>query len=223
MPPIFACLILCGTQISVTIDARATPEARSATRFVLDASDPRVRPTNPDYLAIARAAARALSTQGFEEAKSPGDGDVVVLIDWMVGEPRVIAHHAGGDVGGPQVSGAAAGTKGMPAGGTGNNASFGFGAEATDRADLVYPRTITLRGVDRAAFQADPAAKGLWDVTLRSDGDTDDVPTFAPQMVAAAMPYLASNAGKVRGRLGSTEDPVKFVRGDIPALPAKKP
>jgi hypothetical protein len=60
-------------------------------------------------------------------------------------------------------------------------------------------------------------------MTLKSDGDTDDVPTFAPQMVAVAMPYLASNTGKVRGRLGSTEDPVKFVRGDIPTLPAKKP
>jgi hypothetical protein len=223
MPPIFACLMLCGTQIGVSIDARATPEARSETRFVLAASDPRVRATNPDYLAIAKAVARALSTQGFEEAKSPDDGDVVVLVDWMVSEPKVVAHHAGGDVGGPQVSGAAAGTKGMPAGGAGNNASFGFGAEATDRADLVYSRTVILRGVDRAAYRADPTAKGLWDMTLKSDGDTDDVPTFAPQMIAVALPYMASNAGKVRGRLGSTEDPVKFVRGDIPALPAKKP
>jgi hypothetical protein len=222
MPPIFACLILCGTQVSVSIDAKATPEARSETRFVLAASDPRVRPTNPDYMAIAKAVARALSAQGFEEAKSAEDSNVVVLIDWMVSDPKVVARHTGGDVGAPQVSGAAPGAKGMPVGGTTNNASFGFGAEAMDRADLVYTRTVTLKGVDRAAYKADPGAKGLWDMTLKSDGDTDDAPTFAPQMVAVAMPYLASNAGKVRGRLGSTEDPVKFVRGDIPTLPVKK-
>ena len=223
MLPIFACLMLCGTQIGVSVDAKATPAARSQTHFVMAAADPRVRPTNPDYMAIAKAVARALSTQGFEEAKSPDDSNVVVVIDWMVSEPRVVAHHAGGDVGGPQVSGASPGTKGMPVGGTNNSAALGFGAEATDRADLVYTRTVTLKGVDRAAYQADPAAKGLWDMTLKSDGDTDDVPAFAPQMVAVAMPYLASNVGKVRGRLGSTEDPVKFVRGDIPVLPEKKP
>ena len=222
MLPIYACIILCGAQVSVSIDAKATPEARSETRFILVASDPRVRPTNPDYMAIAKAVARALSAQGFEEAKSPEDGNVVVLIDWMVGEPRVVAHHAGGDVGGPQVSGAAPGTKGMPVGGTTNNSSFGFGTEATDRADLVYTRTVWLKGVDRAAYQANPTAKSLWEMTLKSDGETDDVATFAPQILAVAMPYLATNAGKVKGRLGTTEDPVKFVRGDIPALPVKK-
>ena len=222
MLPIFACLMMCGTQITVSVDAKAAPEARSETRFVMTASDPRVRPSNPDYQAIAKAVSRALATQGFEEARSPDEGALVVLIDWMVSEPKVVARHQGGDVGAPTVRGAAAGTKGMPAGGTNNSASFGFGTEPTDRGDLVYTRTVTLKGVDRAAYTADPAAKGLWEVALKSDGDTDDVPTFAPHMVAAAMPYLASNAGKVKVMLGSTEPPVKYVRGDIPVLPVKK-
>ena len=66
-------------------------------------------------------------------------------------------------------------------------------------------------------------AKPAWSVTLTSDGDTDDVAKFAPQMVAAALPYMATNAGRAHRLLGSTEDPVKYVRGDIPALPVKKP
>jgi hypothetical protein len=60
-------------------------------------------------------------------------------------------------------------------------------------------------------------------MTLTSEGDTDSVDMFAPQMVAAAIPYIASDAGKVRSRLGSAEAPVKYVRGEIAALPIQKP
>lgn len=221
--PIFACIFGCGTQVSVAIEAEAGPNARSETHFVTAASDPNVTPRNPDYLALSKAVARALAAQGFQLAKTEGEADLVVVIDWMVSDPKVVARHAGGDIGQPQVRGAAPGRAGMPVGGTNNAASFGFGLEAQDRAELSYSRTITLKGVDRAAYQADPNATPLWDMKLTSEGDTDDVPAFAPFMAAAAMPYMATNAGKVRSRVASVEDPVKYVKGDIPALPAKKP
>jgi hypothetical protein len=221
--PIFACLLGCGEQVSVTVEAAAGDKARAETHFTMIASDPNVRPTNPDYIALSKAVARALTSQGFEEAKTPEAGDLVVVIDWMVGEPKVVARHAGGDMGSPQVKGAAPGGKGgMPAGGTNNYGSFGFGTEATDRAELLYMRTVTLKGVDRAAYKADPKIQPAWSMILTSEGGTDEVPKFAPSVVAAAMPYVASNAGKVRVRLGSAEDPVKYVRGEIPALPVKK-
>ena len=222
--PIFACLFGCGAQVSVTIDASAAPNAKAETHFTMVASDPNVRPANPDYLVISKAVARALASQGFEPAKAADDGDVVIVIDWMVSDPKVVARHMGGDAGEPQVRGAAAGGRGgMPAGGTNNAASFGMGLEAQDRQELVYNRTLMLKGVDRAAYKADPKAKPLWEMKLTSEGDTDDVAQFAPAMVAGAMPYMATNAGRAHARLGVTEDPVKFVRGDIAAIPARKP
>jgi hypothetical protein len=221
--PIFACLFGCGTQIGVTVDASAAPNAKTETHFVMVASDPNVRPANPDYMAITKAVARALTNQGFEQAKTEDQGDLVVVIDWMVSDPKVVARHAGGDIGEPLVRGAAAGQAGHPVGGTNNSGSFGFGLEAQDRQELTYNRILTFKGVDRAAYKADPAAKPLWDMKLTSEGDTDDVPTFAPLMVAAAMPYMAVNAGKARVRVASAEDPVRSVRGDIAAIPAKKP
>jgi len=221
--PIFACLLGCGQQVSVTVEATAGAQARSEIHFTMAASDPNVRPANPDYLAISRAVARALVSQGFEEAKSLEAGDLVVLIDWMVSDPKIVLRHAGGDSGEPAVRGVPAGMSGHPVGGTNNSASFGFGMEAQDRQQLSYVRTLTLKGVDRAAYKADPMAKPAWSMTLTSEGETEEVPRFAPQMVAAAMPYMASNAHKVHARLGSTEDPVRYVRGDIPALPVRKP
>ena len=99
--PIFACLFGCGTQISVAIDAQAAPGARAETHFTMVASDPNVRPGNPDYVAITKAVARALTSQGFEQAKGPDDGDLVVVIDWTVSDPKVVLRHAGGDIGEP--------------------------------------------------------------------------------------------------------------------------
>ena len=209
--------------MGTTVEAKAQPDARAEIHFVMVASDANVTPRNPDYLAIAKAVARALVSQGYEQAKSAEDGDLVVVIDWMVSDPKVVARHAGGDAGAPAVQGAAAGMAGHPVGGTNNPASFGFGMEGQDRGELVFTRIVTVKGVDRAAFRSDPAAKPLWEMTLSSEGDTDDVPAFAPFMVAAAMPYIASNAGKVRALIGAKEDPVRYVKGDIPALPPRKP
>ena len=221
--PILACLFGCGQQVSVTIEAQAGPQAKAETHFVLAASDPVVKPGNPDYIVISKAVARALASQGFQEAKTQEPGDLAIVVDWMVSDPKVVARHAGGDIGQPQVRGSAPGRAGMPAGGTNNYGSFGFGVEGQDRGELVFTRVLTLKAVDRGAYAIDPMTAPVWSMTLTSEGDTDDVAKFAPEMVAAAMPYMATNAGKVHARLGSAEDPVKYVRGDIPALPVKKP
>jgi hypothetical protein len=183
-----------------------------------------VRPDNADFIAIRKAVARALVSQGYQAAKSETEADLVVVIDWMVSDPKIVVRHAGGDAGQPAVQGQApSGKAGTIKGGTSNYGALGFGMEATDRQQLSYNRILTLKGVDRHAFDGLPTAKPLWEMTLTSEGDTDAVADFAPQMVAAAMPYMASDAGKVRSRLGSTEPPVKYVRGEIAALPSQKP
>jgi hypothetical protein len=220
--PIFACLVGCGRQLSVSVDAAATPEAHSDMRFTMVTDIPHIPLTNPDYVAISKAVARALTTQGFEAAKSADDSNLVVVIDWLVGDPKVHYRHIGADAA-VQVSGAAAGTKGMPAGGTSNAGSFGFGTDPQDGVVVNYLMTFTIKGVDRSAYLADPAAKPLWSIVLSADGETDSAGVVAPQMVAAGMPYITQNAGKQKVRLGATQDEVKYVRGDIQALPAKKP
>jgi hypothetical protein len=222
--PIFACIFGCGTQVSVAIEAHAAPNAKAETHFVVAASDPHVHPDNPDFIVIRKAVARALVSQGFQTAKSETEADLVVVIDWMVSDPKIVLRHAGGDSGQPAVTGAPPGGKnGMPLAGTSNYGALGFGTEAQDRQEVSYSRVLTLKGVDRHAFDGLPNAKPLWDMTLTSEGETDDVAKFAPQMVAAAIPYLASDAGKVRSRLGSSEAPVKYVKGEIAALPPQKP
>jgi hypothetical protein len=218
------CGLVCNQPVNLAVTSTAAPTARSATRFMIAASDPHVRPGNPDYIAISKAVARALASQGFEAAKAEDDSNLVVVIDWMVGEPKMIVRHAGGDVGGPAVSGAAPGGRGgMPVGGTSNSASFGFGMEAQDRGEFTWVRTYTVKGVDRAAYKADPAAKPLWDMTISSEGNSDDAAAAAPAAMAGAMAYIGQNTGKtVKFRISATDDSVKYVRGDIPGLPDKK-
>ena len=217
--PIFACVFGCGVQITTVVEAKASPEARRAARYEIVAGDPHVWPTNPDFLAIAKIVDRALRAEGFEPAKSHDDGNLVVIVDWMTGDPVEHRRHLGGDAGGPQVRGAAAGMAGRPVGGTNNAASFGFGADATDDLTYSYLQTLTLKAVDKAAFKAAPvAAQSLWEMNLVSDSSLAEPSASAPQMMAAAMPYIAQTA-KVRVMLGSAEKPVKYVKGEIAEPP----
>lgn len=222
--PMLVCGLVCNQPVNLSVMSTAAPGAKSATRFVMVASDPHVRPTNPDYIAISKAVARALAGQGFEQAKAEDDSNLVVVIDWMVGDPKLIVRHVGGDAGTPSVTGASAGGKGgMPVGGTNNSASFGFGMDAQDQAQYVWVRTYTVKGVDRAAYKADPAAKPLWDMTISSEGNSDDAAAAAPAVMAGGMPYIGQSTGRtVKFRISGTDDSVKYVRGDIPALPEKK-
>ena len=222
--PMLACGLVCNQPVNLAVMSTAAPAARSATRFVMVASDPHVRPSNPDFVAISKAVGRALASQGFSPAKAEDDSNLVVVIDWMVSEPKMIVRHAGGDVGGPAVTGAAPGGRGgMPVGGTSNSASFGFGMEAQGRGEFTWVRTYTIKGVDKAAFKADPAAKPLWDMTIASEGSSDDAAAAAPAVIAGAIPYIGQNTGRtVKFRISATEDSVKYVRGDIPALPNTK-
>ena len=202
--PIFACLILCGPQVVVTVDAKAEPGARSAGRFTVVASDADVR--DPAFITFSRQVSRALASRGFEEARAVDDGDLLVVIDWKTGAPKKHFRHIGGDVG-------------VPVGGANNYASFGMGMDATDAIELGYPQTFTLQAVDRAAFEADPKVKPLWQMTLTSETTVAEPAAAGAPMIAAAIPYMARNAGKAKVRLGSAEAPVKYVRGEIAALP----
>jgi len=216
--PIFACLILCGPQVVVTVDAKAEPGARSAGRFTVVASDADVR--DPAFITFSRQVSRALASRGFEEARAVDDGDLLVVIDWMTGAPKKHFRHIGGDVGVPQVRGAApGGGGGMPIGGTNNYASFGMGLDPTDAIEFTFPQTFTLQAVDRAAFEADPKVKPLWQMTLTSETTVAEPAAAGAPMIAAAIPYMARNVGKAKVRLGSAEAPVKYVRGEIAALP----
>ena len=221
--PIFACVLGCGVQITTVVQAKASPEARREGRYEIVAGDPHVTPTNPDLLAIAKVIGRALQAEGFVAAKSHDDSTLVVIVDWMTGDPVEHRRHLGGDTGDPQVRGAAAGMAGRPVGGTTNAGSFGFGADPTDNLTYSYRQTLTLKAVDKAAFKADPAAKGLWEMDLVSDNGFAEPSASAPQMMAAAMPYIAQTA-KARVMLGAAETSVRYVRGEIAELPpaAKK-
>ncbi len=217
--PIFACVFGCGVQMTTVVEAKASPEARRESRYEIVAGDPHVFASNPDFLAIAKVVTRALQAEGFEPAKSPDDSNLVVIVDWMTGDPVEHRRHVGGDAGDPQVRGAAAGMAGHPVGGTNNAGSFGFGADPTDNLTYSYRQTLTLKAVDKAAFKADPAAaKSLWEMELVSDSDLAEPSASAPQMMAAAMPYIAQTA-KARVMLGSAEKPVKYVKGEIAQPP----
>jgi len=216
MLPIFACLVGCGLQMTVAVDASAAPAARSQTHFVIVAENPAVTPDNRLFLKWAGDVSRALTSQGFQKADSIDAADMVVRMDWDVGAPKTITRHGTTaqlqNAGNTQL--APAGKAGTTAGDH-NKAAFDWIQTPADWQVTTYVRSLSLKVVDRQG-------KPLWQVAARNEGPEDDVGPAIPTLAAAAAPFFARNAGASRHMIGDRETLVKYVRGDIPALASKK-
>jgi hypothetical protein len=216
MLPIFMCMMGCGLQMTVAVDASATPAARAQTHFVIVAENPAVAPDNLLFLQWAGEVSRALTSQGFQKVDSADAADMVVRMDWDVGPPKTITRH--GTTAQLQNAGnvqmAPAGKGGAPAG-EHNKAGFDWIQTPANWQVTTYVRSLSLKAVDRQG-------RALWQVAARSEGPEDDVGPVVPTLAAAAAPFFASNAGASRHMIGDQETLVKYVRGDIPSLASKK-
>lgn len=217
MLPIFACIMGCGVQMTVTVEATAVPGARAQSHFAIVAENPAVAPDNRLFLDWATEVGRALSSQGFQKADSKDAADVIVKLDWDVGPPRTVTRHMTTaqlqNAGNVQM--APAGKSGTVAG-PHNKAGFDWVQSPVDVQQTTYVRSLSMKAVDKAG-------KPLWQTVMTSEGAEDDVGPVVPNMAAAGAAFFAQNLGKPQKRMvGDQETLVKFVRGDIPALAAKK-
>jgi hypothetical protein len=225
MLPIFACAMLCGPQVEVSVNASAAAEARSQTHFRVVPGNPGVPPADPQFLEYAGEVGRALVSQGFQPAEPPDDADMVVEVTWGVGDPRTVTRRVPNDSYqnmGNQAGGVPAGKAGMPVGDH-NNASFGWVQGAPIKiTETVYVQTFALKAYRKAAWRAEPAEGPLWEVTAQSQGPAY-LPPSAPVIMAAAAPYFAQNPGHpVKTKAGAADQLARYVRGDIAAAPARK-
>ncbi len=217
MLPIFACMMGCGVQMTVTVEATAVPEARAQTHFVIVAENPAVAPDNRLFLEWAADVGRAMTSQGFQKAESTDAADVIVKLDWDVGPPKTVTRHLTTaqlqNAGNVQM--APAGKSGTVAG-PHNKAGFDWVQSPVDVQQTTYLRSLSMSAVDKAG-------KPLWRTVMTSEGVEDDVGPVVPNMAAAGAAFFGHNAGKGQKRMvGDQETLVKVVRGDIPALAAKK-
>ncbi len=218
LAPIFACVMGCGPQTTVMIDASVAAASKGATHFVIVAENPAVTPSNRLFQEWSAEVARALQSQGFQKADSLAYADLVVKLDWDVGPPKTVTRH-----GTTQQLQNAGNTEMAPAGKSGtvagphNKAAFDWVQTPADWKVTTYVRTLSMKAMDKAG-------QPLWQTVMTSEGLDDDVGPVVAEMAAAGAPFFGQSTGDkpAKRMIGSLESNVKYVRGDAPPPSAKK-
>ncbi len=214
-----------GQQVRVQVNALAAADAASQTRFFILPANPGVQVSDLQFQEYAQEVARALFARGYQPAQTPDEATVLVMMSWAISAPqsRTETRMVGGMAQQEVVDGVRApAAPGLPAQVSSHTE---FRPTQTPLAETVttYVRQLALKGFDQTAFKKDKSIKELWEMTLTSEGSSNDLRAVFPALVAAGQPYLGKGTPKaVTVDLGQNANEVKYVRGEIPGFPAKK-
>lgn len=161
---------------------------------------------------------RVLLSKGYNKAENIDGAEIAIIMSYGISEPEISYHSepihdfrggtstfeidSYGSEGYSHSSGNVSTTPEMQV----------VGSEVVK--DVVFNRYLILIGVDLKEFKKDNKIKPMWETTITSKGESDDLRKVFPILVAAADDYLGLNTnGKVTVRLTEYHDKVKKVRG----------
>lgn len=175
-------------RIRSDVDALAISDAQSKRRFVILPGDKALKAQDLQFIEFKNYVEKVLAKRGFIKADSLQDGDVVLFLNYGVGEPQ--AFQTSYDV--PVWSG------------------WGYypyyrryrfypamSPYYTQRIEtyMLYKRYLSLEAYDMAAYLQQKTPRQLWKVTVQSRGTSNDLRLTLPYMLAAMEPYVGTNTG----------------------------
>ncbi|NLA73988.1 MAG: hypothetical protein GX846_00650 [Deltaproteobacteria bacterium] len=228
-------LALCGCaslsnfgrhRFNISIDSLAAPGAVSKKIYLLLPGNQGVTAADLQFKEYAEYLKRVLDKRGYVYTESKDEANVAIYLAYGMGDPQT--HQYSYD---------------LPVWGrTGYYASRTRVAETTDdgktsyrtytaytpaygyigyssRIDSVttYMRFAVITAYDYDQFKKDEAEVQLWKTTINSTGTTDDLRRIFPILMAASLPYLATDTGeKVYVAMYETDPVAQEIKGSIP-------
>lgn len=173
------------------IDALATQTGQTKRHFAILPANQGTNPLDLQFLEFKGYIEKVLQQRGYVKVDDMQQGDVVLFLNYGVGEPQLQQYSY--DV--PVWSDFAYYPYGRryrfyP------RMSYGVVGYAQQMATYsVYRRYLTLEAYDMAAYLQKQAPQQLWKISVQSQGQSNDLRLAFPYMVAAMQPYLGSNTG----------------------------
>jgi hypothetical protein len=211
-------------KFSVNVDGLRDPSAPARTRYVLIPAIQNVRESDLQFKEFSGYLRNALTSKGFQEAASPQEADVAILVVYgIVGEPKAISYSYSipvfgltgggtatysGSTQGPGGSSISSGTIHQPA-------QFGVVGVRSDTSTVTtYFRFLTLEAIDLAAYRKSQTVVPVWKTNITSTGSSGDLRLVFPIMLGAAADHLGSNTGRqVVVELSDEDVRVRRVKG----------
>jgi len=189
-------------QVRSDVDALATVDALTKRRFAILPGNKDIREQDLQFIEFKTYVEKALIKRGFVKVDILQDGDVVLFLNYGVGEPQ--SHQYSYDV-----------PVWYDMGFYPYYRRYRFysgmsGYYYTQRIEsyMVYKRYLNLEAYDMAAYLQQQAPKQLWRINVQSQGRSNDLRLTLPYMVAAMQPYLGTNTQHMVSVVVDEFDPV---------------
>lgn len=224
--PLFLIIALSGcTGFSVHVDSLASPNAPIKKKYLLMPGNEGVTWDDLQFQEYALYLIRALESKGYVSTPSIEEADVAIMLSYGIGDPQEHQHSFSVPTYGQTgiSSSTTRGTASTYGNITSLNAytsytpSYGVtGYKTYSRTRTTYFRYALITGYDLEEYKKTEKPVQLWQTTVTSRGTSGDLRRVFPVLIAASIPYLASDSGKkVKVLMLETEDAVKVVKGEI--------
>lgn len=205
-------------QISAEVDALATTEAQNKRRFVILPGNKDINPQDLQFLEFKGYVEKSLLNRGFVKVGQLQEGDVVLFLNYGIGEPQVRQYSY--DV--PVMNNFGYYSYYRP---YRYYPGMAYGYTQHIESYTLYKRYLTLEAYDMPAYLQQKKPVQLWKASVQSQGQSNDLRLIFPYMVAAVQPYLGINTGHMLPVTVDETDPllIDISTGNPNRLPAPSP
>lgn len=185
----------CSQVYSVKVEAMRTPEVAPRRTYHLVAADPTRAATDPTFAETAAMVDRALEAHGLFAASRPEWADMVVKLDYGIGQRRLVSAPD------PSAQDVGLATIFLPdrAGDTvGSTAGSQIPSTAFTRVIAVWEKHLSLVACESALTDrdTDPAGPELWRVDVSVQDPTPSIHDLLPVLAAALVDSIDSETSR---------------------------
>lgn len=170
--------------------------------FIIDTPNRALDKGSLEFQAVADAISSSLAAQGYTRIEPPIEPQILVLVDYSISDPIPIASSYTIPIWG-QTGVSSSSTYGTMYGNSYSSQTtyvptYGVtGYNTGTTTDLVYVRSLIVRGIDFKSFLAG-SGREIWKTQVLSRGSTPYLHEVLPYLLKAGAPYFATNAGVVK-------------------------
>lgn len=191
-----------GPQVRADVSAMAAIERAQPGTFMIDTPNRAIDKGSLEFQAVADAIATSLAARGYKRVELAAEPQILVLADYSISDPIPVASSYTIPIWG-QTGVSASSTYGTFYGNsysaqTTYTPTYGVtGYNTGTRTDLVYVRSLVVRGIDFRSFLAGNS-KEIWKTQVLSRGPSPYLHEVLPYLLQAGSPYFATNVGVVK-------------------------
>lgn len=237
---VLCCLGLVGCVTSspsffVNVDSINRNNIVAGTKYMIVSGNKDVKQDDLQFLEFSSYIKRALLLNKFELVKDVTKADVLIFLNYGIGEPeelhftysRPIYGQTGVASSNTFANISTFGNMATGSATTTYTPSYGVVGSSLHSGTIIsYTRFFALKAVDAKQVINNEELSELWATKVISTGSSDDLRRVFPVMVAAAKPYFAKNTGrKIEVHINEGDDGVREIKGDEylkPVVPKDK-